>query len=503
MADSIRNSTLSPALQSALAWIGTPPAEDPLRDLVPLRNHLADVADATVPPLHRLKALDLFKVRANAIDATLRPLLLDATLPLPRRLRTIAQGLIEVHGILAEGYLRAAKEADPTKPARPGRNLPALCADASANLARQYAVALLVSAPAPENMWGHTQAIFQLLRGALPPDAPLTPDIIAANRTIKGMLAMAATQPETFTAREIDFLIDYLRSFSLAVEIRATAPESMADWHWLEESRDLPPVIAARRLPPSEGNVLYFRCTALGQHVREQIDQIDSGERPETLGMPPMAIAGDYRNALARAGARWLSPHKRQFGRRRQSQRVQVCAHLGTLWRLLQGNTGAAAGESNPPITDWMVLNESPGGYAMMHVAGGVAGLVAGAALGLRMAPDRPWSICLIRWARSDNPEHVELGLELIAPSAEAVRVAWPGKDVAPVPTTALLLPPLPRLDRGETLLVARGHYLAGRFTLIGEIAGKLQLAECLTHSLTLQTACIEVFEFERNFPPG
>ncbi|WIM05518.1 MAG: hypothetical protein OHM77_12680 [Candidatus Nitricoxidivorans perseverans] len=502
MAESIRSSTSSPELQSALAWLGAPPAEDPLRDLVPLRNHLAEGADAGLPPLRWLKVLELFQARANAIDDALRPLLLDATLPLPRHLRTVAQGLVWVHGALAEGYLRVAREADPTKLTLPRRTLPALCAEALAGLSRQYEVALLVSAPAPANLWSHVQAAFHLLNGAFPPHAILTPDIAAADRALKSVLALAAAQPETFAAREIDFLADYLRGAALAVEVRTAAPEPMADWHWLEESRDLPPVAAGRRLPPPDGHVLYFSCTALGNRVREQIGRLISGERPETLGIPPMAAAGDYRNALARAGARWSSPQKRQFHRRRQNQRVQVCAHLGTLWRQLHGDAGAASGEAGMQITNWMVLNESPGGYAMMHVSGSIAGLVAGAALGLRMVSGQPWSICLVRWARSDNPEHVELGLELIAPSAEAVRIVWPGRDAGAAPTTALLLPPLPRIDRGEALLAARGHYSAGRFTLISEGGGKLQLTECMSQNLALQTACVEVFEFERDFSP-
>ncbi|MDP2811036.1 MAG: hypothetical protein Q8O34_12880 [Rhodocyclaceae bacterium] len=502
MAKTLRSSAPSPELQSALAWLGAPPAEDPLRDLVPLRNHLADSVDAGLPPLHWLKILELFQTRADAINDALRPLLLDATLPLPRHLRTVAQGLVWVHGALAEGYLRVAREANPTKLTRPGHTLPALCTQALTNLSRQYEVALLVSAPAPVNLWSLAQAAFQLLKGAFSSELTLTPDITAADRVLKGMLALAAAQPETFVAREIDFLSHYLRDASFAVEVRTAISEPMADWHWLEENRDLPPVSAARRLPPPDGHVLYFSCMALGRHVQDQIVQLDSGERPETLGMPSLAAAGDYRNALARAGTRWSSPQKRQFNRRRQNQRVQVCAHLGTLWRQLHGDTETTSGETGLQITDWMVLNESPGGYAMMHVAGSIAGLVAGAALGLRVAHDQPWSICLVRWARSDNPEHVELGLELIAPSAEAVRIVWPGKDADPAPTTALLLPPLPRIGRGEALLAVRGHHAAGRFTLISEGGGKLQLTECVSHGLALQTACVEVFEFERDFSP-
>jgi hypothetical protein len=94
----------------------------------------------------------------------------------------------------------------------------------------------------------------------------------------------------------------------------------------------------------------------------------------------------------------------------------------------------------------------------------------------------------------------VELGLELIAPSAEAVRMARVGRNAkGQEPVSALLLPPLPRLDRTEAILTPRGHYAQGTFTLLGEKDGKVQLTSCITGRLAMQTAAAEVFEFERD----
>lgn len=152
--------------------------------------------------------------------------------------------------------------------------------------------------------------------------------------------------------------------------------------------------------------------------------------------------------------------------------------------------------------SEWMVLNESASGYAIMHVAGALAGLVAGSAIGLRPDPGKAWNICIVRWARSDNPEHIELGLELVAPQAEAVRIARRSSDGDTAPLPALLLPPLSAIKRGEALLTARGCFMPGAFTLLNESSGRLQISECTASHLQMHTACIEIFEFERSRIP-
>ncbi|EKE16563.1 MAG: hypothetical protein ACD_10C00912G0001, partial [uncultured bacterium] len=64
-----------------------------------------------------------------------------------------------------------------------------------------------------------------------------------------------------------------------------------------------------------------------------------------------------------------------------------------------------------------MVTNESPDGYALMHISGNTNGLHVGdiialQALGEHVETPAAWHVCLIRWAISENPEHIELGLE-------------------------------------------------------------------------------------------
>lgn len=485
------------ALEAALTWLASPPAADPLRDLAPLRSHLVDMTTVDIGPAQYFKIIELFQTRAGFTASTVKPLLLDATLPVPRRLRTVAHGLMDVHGALAGGYLRVLRNASPQMLADLGQTPARLCALGLANLAQKFEVAQFVSAPVAEELWRQAQTFHALL--AAGPNAG-SADASDAERHMKAMLALCAAQPEGLSPRETAFLAEYLRGCAAAVDISLGGETLGSHAYWLDDARGLPPTAVSRR-PPGPGASLQFSCRNLSRVVAAHLSRLAEGERPEAVGLPAEASIDDYRSVLARAMERWENPPKRQSHRRRNGFRVQVCTHLGPLWQQLRNNDDQSQAEVELPASDWMILNESASGYAVMHVAGELAGLLAGSAIGLRTAADKPWSICVVRWARSENPEHIELGLELVAPCAEAVRIARRGPGGEQLPVPAFLLPPLPTLDRGEALLTARGYFEPGEFTLVNESAARLQVTECVASQLSLHTACIEIFEFERN--PG
>ncbi|HZV53363.1 MAG TPA: hypothetical protein VFF82_00365 [Rhodocyclaceae bacterium] len=489
----VRSQQPQPMLQSALAWLTMRPPDDPLHDLGPLKQHLKEVAEASIQPLQRLKVLELFQSRVDSTSKTLKPRLVGASLPLPHRLRSIAEGLTDIHGLLASATLRSMHELRPEDLARPVQDMPAYCTRILGNLAEQQQIALFVSTTAPNGVWVQAQEAFRLLRtieGA---------DTVAAERLLKGMLALVAVQPESFTAREILFLAEYLHRFATAVDIRHQPLPPLENWHWLEESRDLPPVAIVRRPPPSHGTVLYFSCATLARIAAQHVMQLANGESLATLRLPPGNDV-NHRELLARAQACWLTPPRRHAHRRPSHYRVEICSQFQTLWTLMGDSAPKVSGDGTP-ITDWMVLNESPSGMALMHVSGPVAELVPGDTLGLRTAPGQPWNIGLIRWARSDNPEHFELGLEMISPSAVPVQIVQGSTTSAKV-SPALLFPASSSLEHNETLMTARGQADIGPFTLIGGTDGKVQLTRCQMRRLALQTAKVEIFEFTRDSAP-
>lgn len=509
MSQTIDPTVSSPALDSALAWLAQPPAEDPLRDLVPLRTHLAAVDEMGVAPLQLLRILELFQPRVNAVNTVLKPLLRSAALPVDRRLRTIAQGLLDVHGRIAAAYSKVMNEADGKRLQTLHRNPTSLCALALGNLLQQMEVALLVSAPPPPEMWRHAQAIYHWTMAAVPHDSTLPEGANAVLRHFQTMLALAAAQPESFTPGEIDFLLAYLREHAGQVELADALPPtgSKKTWYWVSEERDQPPCAVVRRMPPESVRNICCSCREMGLSALEHVEQLEADETPQALGIDGRAADPAMRQALHRAASRWVLPPKRHMARRGSTSRVQVCTDLPALWRHQRGAAASAANAVGVAATNWMMLNESPGGLAIMHVSGDIHGIAAGSALAVQPTEDQPWGLYLVRWARSDNPEHLELGLELVAPAGEAVRLvrhrSSDGRTAEDVTIEAFRLPPLAAKQHGEALLAAPGIHQSGSFTLVSENAERIQLTDCTPGTLLLQTASVELFEFTRDFSPA
>ena len=461
-----------------------------------------------VAPLQLLRILELFQPRVNAVNAAIKPLLREASLPVERRLRTISQGLLDVHGGIAAAYGKVMHEADGGRLQSLHRNPTSLGALAIGNLAQQMEVALLISAPAPPDMWRMAQAIYHWTMAATPHDSTLPEGANAVLRQFKAMLALSAAQPESFTPAELDFLLAYLREFADQIEFAEMLPakNQTETWYWINDNRDQAPCAVVRRPPLARGRNVCFSCRELGRSALEHVEHLDTGEHPQALGLDERAAAPALRQALHRAAGRWVSPPKRHMSRRGANNRVQVCTDLPALWRHQRGDSHPVANAVGVTATDWMMLNESPGGLAIMHVSGNTHGIVAGAALAVQPAADQPWGFCLVRWARSDNPEHLELGLELVAPAAEAVRLVrhdGGGELAGEAATEAFRLPPVAATQRGEALLAVPGIHQAGRFTLVSESRDRIQLTDCTPGALLLQTSSVELFEFTRDFSPS
>lgn len=495
----------SPAMRAALDWLAVPAGEDVLEDIIPLRLHLRGVVDTGLMPLHLLKVLELIEVRAKAVTDVAHNLLLDVTVPVPKRLRSIAQALSEIHGLLAKAYLQIVDNAEIAQLARPRRNAPLLCASGLEHALQQLEISIMVSSGSPQDIWATSQALFHRAHEPSSFEDTLPGDPAVVNAPFKRMLALISAQPESFTPREVVFLRRALAEAADTVDLSYAVPPAPAlDWYWLDPDSDMAPVAFVRRLPANTRTLLFHSCAALGRQMEESLAQINANIAPSVLGLPDEAAQTDFRNVLRRAAENWITPPKRQHHRRHQPYRVEVCANIGRLWQVLHGDHDSVSLTAQIG-SDWMVINESPSGLAMMHVSGEVTGILPGSAVGLRVTPDDAWSICLVRWARSDNPEHVELGLDLLAPETRPVRILAESANgcTTPEPVPALLLPSLPHLARREALLTPRGGYVEGQFALVDDAMNRIGVVTCVSTNLDLQTSSIEVFQFQRDNTPS
>lgn len=410
----------------------------------------------------------------------------------------MASLLVKVHQDVAAGYERVLLDPDRLV-SNKRRNTASVAARALRSLAECMETCSMIASPPPTELWRRAHALAKSARARFEPTATVIPGLSQdAEKVYKGLLALAAAQPEGFSPAEIALVSDYLAQFGAAVNLLASPPpEEDGSWYWVDGSRDQGPVPPNRRITPDHGDLLFCSFQMLARLLGEQISALDNGMPAGNLRLPEQAAGPGGIAALKRLQAHWTRPPHRQHVRRHNNFRAEICVGLNELWQLLERGeapTGAQAG--SPHRTEWMVLNESPTGYAVMHVAGEVEGLVPGSVIALRPSPDKPWNICVVRWMKSENPEHLELGLELVSPAARSVQLMFRNGDPAQQPTPGLLLPAIPALREHPALLAPSGAFSARRFFVVsGE--DKTHVMQGRLLSMDLQTGAIELFQFE------
>lgn len=501
MAESLR---VSAPVEAILAWLAGEPDDDPAADLAALRQHLAQLGEPGVSATQLQRCLDQFDVRVRDLSNRFRPRLLTATLPLSRELFAATNDLIEALLDIAAGFQRLADDVRQRWVRTQILGSAALGAQAQQLVGEAFLNGALASSPAPFTLWQRAHA---LMLDAVRHEGGKEFGVATQTRTAffyKRLLCLAVVQPESLTARELSWLFDYLEGAAARATLDQEPPVMEAAAYWIDAAQDGPPVALARRGPPAVDGLWYFSAAPLAARVSEQIEWLENrileaevvglerdGEllAPDVSGLPEGLTPLEVLSLLRRLRERWSTPPLREQARRRHQYTVQVCAGLRAIWEL------GRRGESGGRIAEWMVLNESPGGYAIMCVSGLEGVLSAGMALALRRDAGQPWSICIVRWIRSDNPDQVELGLQVVAQTFTAVQIAFRGGDAhSTVP--ALILPPLAATRRNQALLAPAGSYVSRRFVLIQE-AAHLYVAQCRVLGLDMQTANVELFQYE------
>lgn len=493
---------LDPAQFSLLFdWFDAEPADDPIEDLAALRGHFAVLARHRSSGSVLQRCIEQFESRVLDICERFKPRLLTAALPLPRELHGGAMQLVEGLLDVAGGFdLILAAALERRLLARRGEQS-ALGARALQLVNQAFLVSSMSGAVAPAGLWRRAYALAQA-SGRLDDEAE--PGRYGAGHEFKRLVALSALQPESLTAREVAWVFEYVEAVAelASVADEPIQPETSA--FWADPTTDGPPTAVVRRPAPAVEGLLHFSAQGVSRRVAEQIDwletriaasdQIGAAHQGEWLeaegaGLPLGLTPAEALSLLRRMRNRWSSPGGRAAARRPHQYTVQVCSGLRAIWDM------ARLGPDAAKLAEWTVYNESPGGYAIMSVSGVANTLTAGMALALRRDPTRPWSICLVRWIRCENPEQVELGLQVIANGCDAVSIAFTGADVHTT-APALSLPPLPGLRSNPAILTAAGTYASRRFVLVQE-GDHLYVAQAHVLSLDMQTASVELFQYE------
>lgn len=489
-------------LEPLLGWLEAEPDADADQELRAALEHCHALAELGLAPERRLGLLDIFHGRVFDLAGRFRARLIGCGLPLSRQLHLPARRLVQLCVELATAYLNLARElaADMTRTQRLGDE--SLGSHAMDLVSEAWVVGAMGGMSAPYDLWGTAHGLFLSLGGPGPGGGLLVAG--RDDRTIrayKRLLALAVIQPESYSAREIGWVADFLDEQAGVAELQSLQ-QGCSGGYWIDPAQDVPPVAVSRRAPPPVDGLLHLATEPLARLVTARLERLgDCGE--ETLAdaveavvavtvqadLPEGLAAPELTALLRRLREHWAMPPLRELPRRRKQYTVEVCLGLRSIWEMRQN------GEAAVKLAEWVVINESPGGFSVMSVEGVNCALSAGMALALRMDSAPKWSICVVRWIRTENPSQVELGLQVVSDGATPVRVGFRGGQVREM-VHALLLPPMGEVRRHQAILAPAGTYSSRRFVFVHE-GERLYVAQGRLLSVDVQTASVDVFQFE------
>jgi hypothetical protein len=392
----------------------------------------------------------------ETVESRLR-LLAETALPIPRKPRQVIRNMQDLLEALTRLLLDFDAGKDPAPVPADGLS-PLTLWRMLRILSRHLFISSLTAAPPRAGIWRQLHQMYDIARRqgitqAIPEGA-----IRSIRDEYFAAVLLGCAQPSAFTAREIYFLGKYIERFCEQVDVGIDdLPEDRTPF-WIDPESDTPAIPYSRKPPAPEIPVLDFSCHRLVSLLESQLRALETGTPPKWINLPSFSATAAGLGVMQRLIRHWGKPETRRFPRRSQNYRGELCLGFDNLRRLYKKNREVV--ESSV----WMVTNESPNGYAVMHLSGKTSAIRVGDVVALRTEGEsgNDWQLCVIRWALSENQEHMELGLHILTSRAYVADVVLTAQtEASACHRPALVLPVAPRLRQREALIVPTGT-LAG-----------------------------------------
>lgn len=479
-------------VKGILEWLAL--ARGHSEDAEELLQQLLRLREAAIGPVPHVKLLDLLFAHAESIVQAELLGLDQATLPITRKTRQKTKALLKLLETLAQEYFNSLAAHYNPQDTLPDERMQASLRRAVQAIGAQIQIHHLIAAPPGNGLWQQLNAAYRTARRLGIEHLTGSTGSTSIERMYTDILLKAIAQPASFSPTELALIGTLTERLGHLIRLGDTPPDGAGDdVFWIDLERDSPAYALARRQPGEGIRALYFAGGELAAEVRKIGIALAAGSEPETLALPKLAGEPAGLGVLRRLEKLWGLPAKRKFSRRRHAYRARLCLGLEGLHRLLQRQ------ESTDDLSEWMVTNESPEGYALMHMSGSTARLRVGDLVMLQprdeFSPRNDnWHVCIVRWAISENPEHIEIGLQVLATRAVSASLADPGQP-GNAPLTVLVLPEAPPVRTAQSLIAPTGSLGENRrhLVLLTE-QGNLQIREVQTTSLHEQTAAVEIF---------
>ncbi len=479
-------------IKGILEWLALAHGRSNAEDTEELLRQVLYLREAPIATPQRIQLLGLLSAHTEEVVRSELPRLNELALPISRKIRQRVRLILELLETLTQDYFNTLAALFDPQGNTLGNGAQTSLRRAMLSIAWQIRIHHLVAAPPRPGLWQQLHAAFRTARRLGVEHHPGPRESASIQRLYTNILLTAIAQPASFSSDELEFINALVEQSGQAPVLSENISGPLDSCFWIDLDRDFPAHALSRRTPGSDIQPLYFSCAELAREIGDIRQRLNTGTPPRQLGLPDFAGTHSGQGVLRRLEKLWGLPAKRKFPRRRQSYRARLCAGLESLHQLLENP------DQDVELSEWMVTNESPDGFALMHMMGSTTQLRVGDIVAIQTQKEAgngdAWHVCIIRWAISENPEHVEVGLQLLAPRAIAARIAQPWNLEAPQ-VNALILPETPPLRKNQSLVVSPGllNEDSRQIVLLIE-QDNFAVREVRTTGIDEQTSSVEIF---------
>jgi hypothetical protein len=430
------------------SWLDEVAKREPAEAAGIVGDALAATNRVAMSDSRRMELSEAYWTTATTMWPRLERLFVRASHPLTGEALQAAKSALTLAQELSVAYKHLlASEADKRISLGGARLMTALVQRCLQCFARVLSNSYLSYSPVPPRTWHDAHAVYAFARdrgvhlnsiAGGEPDA--TPDHIYVQA-----LLLALANPYGFHPGQLNVVQRYLQEHSHWAKLTDVAPvHRMAKAVAIVPvGHDFPP-FSANKGGSIDGSKLFLLTFDLAFQLQEQLRSLEAGgAAPEGVGKDDAARLAHIL-LLKRLLRQWAIPPARQFNRLPSRARVVMCAGLSGVW---QYSRGQHAGVANPPaglppMTNCVVINHTPAGYALRQADAAPAPLRIGELIALRVEGRTGLQVAMVRWFRNTlKGTALEFGCELLSDNPEAAAAAAEdARDGAPL-TPVVVIP--------------------------------------------------------------
>lgn len=443
------------------------PFSDPMKAAAEIIEELQTLNSQKIALANRINALEIYRPAVIQIAESLIPQFSYASLPTSKNQKAFADTVMQLWEQMAFGYKWALIDLQ--------NKILNINSDKSAALVIQRAIHalketafisyLMYRAP-HKSIW---KELHQLYFSALQQNVQsiITTESLNDNNESSvdavyiQTLLLALAHPNRLSGQDIVKTNAYLKNLASEAELRALGfVESSNGVFLVELDGDQPPkAYAKNRSELNNETDLLLLTVKVAKRIHTHLKLIQDNILPSDGSLPNNALSNNYEDLLSHLIHYFGTAPLRSFNRARKNDGMELGIGIDDAHYFVPkvGNDYKNLIVKNATIkpSRWQILNVGAGGYALRKFNSSQVSMHVGDIAAIKNNESLSWEIGIIRWASINELNQLDIGFELVSPSATAIKAELPGHQKGEC--KALLLPEISSLKQQASIVLPRG----------------------------------------------